>query len=174
MIGFLLYFDEDIVKHTKGIIRKINNTRKTKEIKMKKLFLLLVIISSLFGIDFQNDRLYKADIDSITAYNMQQKGTILVDVRTKREFNFSHPKNAINIPIFYEQFGQRVLNKSFLDQVDYLVDGDNDKKIILICRSGSRTKFASNILANEGYSNVYNIKNGFAYDWIKTDLPIVK
>lgn len=143
---------------------------------MKKILTIVVLISTfLFAQeDFKTATLYKADIDAKTAYEIQQKGAILVDVRTKREFSYSHAKNAINIPIFYEKFGQRVLNKEFLEQIDYVVHSDMDKKILLICRSGSRTKFASNVLANEGYSNVYNIKRGFTFDWSKTNLPIEK
>lgn len=143
---------------------------------MKKLLLIFTLFLSIAfaQVNLKTASLYKADIDSKLAYNMQQNGALLIDVRTKREFTFSHPKDAINIPIFYEKFGQRVLNKEFLDQVDYIVNSDMDKKVILICRSGSRTKFASNILANEGYSNVYNIKKGFTFDWTKTNLPVEK
>ncbi|AXH15367.1 rhodanese-like domain-containing protein [Malaciobacter mytili] len=142
---------------------------------MKKILLsIMIMFSTIFAVDFSQDTLYKADIDSQTAYNLQQKGAILIDVRTKREFEFAHPKDAINIPIFYEKFGQRVLNKDFVEQVDYLVKSNMEKEIILICRSGSRTKFAANILGQEGFSNIYNIKNGFAYDWSKTQLPISK
>lgn len=142
---------------------------------VKLLLLFGLTLTCLFAQpDLSTSTLYKADIDSQTAYTMQQKGVILVDVRTKREFNHAHPKGSINIPVFFEQFGQRVFNKNFVEQVDYALKGDVDKKVILICRSGSRTKFASNLLAYEGFSNVYNIKQGFAYDWSKTNLPIEK
>lgn len=142
---------------------------------MKKLVLLTLLVASLFAqVDLTKAMLYKADIDSKTAYQLQQKGVLLVDVRTKREFKFSHPKNALNIPIFFEKYGQRVLNKNFLNQIDYALGSDSDKPVILICRSGSRTKFASNILAQNGFTNVYNIKKGFSYDWIKVGLPVEK
>ncbi|KAB7884379.1 rhodanese-like domain-containing protein, partial [Poseidonibacter ostreae] len=48
------------------------------------------------------------------------------------------------------------------------------KKIILICRSGSRTKLASNLLAEQGFSNIYNVRYGFQYDWLKVKLPTEK
>lgn len=142
---------------------------------MKKILLsLCLLFATLFSQEELGNALYKADINSHTAYDLQQKGALLIDVRTKREFEYLHSKGAINIPVFFEQSGQRVFNQSFIEQVDYAVKGNHDKEIILICRSGSRTKFAANLLANEGFSNVYNILQGFAYDWSKTDLPVEK
>lgn len=143
---------------------------------MKKTVIAFILaMTSLFAEpDLSNASLYKADITSQTAYEMQQKGALIIDVRTQREFEFSRPKGAINIPVFYEKSGQRVYNTDFIEQVDYALKGNHDKEVILICRSGSRTKFASNLLANEGFSNVYNVKQGFTYDWAKTNLPVEK
>ncbi len=142
---------------------------------MKKFLLLIItIFSTTFAVSLNQTTSYKADIDSQTAYILQKKGAVLIDVRTKNEFESAHPKDAINIPIFHEKMGQRVLNKDFVEQVDYLVKSNLKQEIILICRSGSRSKFAANILVKEGFLNIYNIKNGFTYDWSKTQLPISK
>lgn len=141
----------------------------------KLTIVFLLLISSLFAeINFQTAMLYKSDINSFSAYEMQKKGTILIDVRTKKEFIENRAKNSINIPIFYEQKGKRVFNKNFANEVYTLLKGNLKKEVILICRSGSRTKLASNLLAYQGFKNVYNIKNGFQYDWIKTNLPTEK
>ena len=141
----------------------------------KLIFSILLLTSTLFAqIDFQNAKLYKADISSKTAYEMQQKGTLIIDVRTKKEFEYLRAKNAINIPVFYEEKGQRVFNKNFAQEIYNALDKDLDRKVILICRSGSRTKLASNFLASQGFKNIYNIKNGFTYDWEKVNLPTEK
>jgi len=139
------------------------------------IFSFFLLATTLFAqVDFQNAMLYKADIDSKTAYEMQKNGVLLVDVRTKPEFKNSRAKNSINIPVFYAQNGKRVFNKSFLNEIYAALNQDLNKKIILICRSGSRTKLAANILAYQGFKNVYNIKTGFQYDWLKVKLPIEK
>lgn len=141
----------------------------------KLILSLSLLITSLFAeIDFQKAMIYKADINSKTAYSMQKNGTLVIDVRTKREFNTLRAKGSINIPIFYEKNGQRVFNKNFPNEIHTILDGDLNKNIILICRSGSRTKVASNLLAYQGFKNVYNIKDGFQYDWIKLKLPTEK
>lgn len=141
-----------------------------------KLILSLVLLTTtLFAqIDFQKAMIYKADINSKTAYNMQQEGTLIVDVRTRGEFKTLRAKGAINIPVFYEKNGKREFNKNFPNEIYSALEGNLDKKVILICRSGSRTKLASNLLAYQGFKNVYNIKNGFQYDWTKVNLPTEK
>ena len=106
-----------------------------------------------------NDMFYKDDIKANKAYEMQQKGAIIIDVRTVAEFKNLRAKNSINIPIFYEKNGKRVFNINFMHQVLLEIKNYN-KEIVLICRSGSRTKFAANILAQEGFTKVYNIKYG--------------
>ncbi len=141
-----------------------------------KLILTLVLLTTtLFGqVDFKKAMLYKADIDSKTAYEMQQKGSLIIDVRTKKEFETLAPKDAINIPIFMEKDGKRIFNQNFSKEVSTALNNDFDKKVILICRSGGRSKFASNFLASQGFKNIYNIKSGFVFDWAKTDLPTNK
>ena len=142
---------------------------------VKFVTLFLLSLTTLFAQpDLSTSTLYKADINSQTAYKMQQNGVLLVDIRTQREYNTLHPKHALNIPIFFEQFGQRVFNKNFIAQINQALNGDTNKKVILICRSGSRTKFASNLLAYEGFTNVYNVTQGFAFDWEPNHLPVEK
>lgn len=136
----------------------------------KVLILMLFTISCAFSQDTE----YKADITAREAYEMQKRGVILIDVRTKKEYDFMRPVNAILIESYFEIEGQRVFNENFVSQVEDLVKMDLSKEIILICRSGSRTKEVANLLAKNGFSNVYNVKNGFVYDWVKANLPTQK
>ncbi|UTJ05553.1 rhodanese-like domain-containing protein [Arcobacter roscoffensis] len=145
---------------------------------MKLVFSILIVLytSTLLSndVNFQTAKLYKADISAQEAYKMQQNGAILIDVRTKREFNTLRAKDSHNIPIFYEKNKQRVFNKNFLKEIYLYSKKDINKEIILICRSGSRTKLASNLLAYQGFKNIYNVKYGFDFDWIKQKLPSTK
>ncbi|WP_072680874.1 rhodanese-like domain-containing protein [Arcobacter sp. LA11] len=141
----------------------------------KLIISLLLLVSTLFAeIDFQKAMIYKGDINSKTAYDMQKNGTLIIDIRTKREFNTLRAKDSINIPVFYEKNGKREFNRNFPKEIYTTLDGDLNKNVILICRSGSRTKLASNLLAYQGFKNVYNVKDGFQYDWIKVNLPTEK
>ncbi len=43
----------------------------------------------------------------------KKKGSLLIDVRTKKEFQTLRAKDSINIPLFYEHKGKRIFNKKF-------------------------------------------------------------
>ncbi|WP_122892847.1 rhodanese-like domain-containing protein [Arcobacter peruensis] len=145
---------------------------------MKKTFLIYLILAlSTFlnaQINYNTAKLYKDDISAKQAYKMQEDGALLIDVRTKAEFKELRAVNSINIPIFYAKNGKRAFNKSFLREIYQASNKNLSKKIILICRSGSRTKLASNLLAEQGFNDIYNVKYGFKFDWLKAKLPTQK
>lgn len=68
-----------------------------------------------------------------------------VDVRTIEEYNFSHIPTSKNIPL-------DVLSDRSSSEFS-----SKDAKIVLYCRSGARSKIASNALINLGYTNVYDL-----------------
>lgn len=73
------------------------------------------------------------------------KDFILLDVRTKEEFEEGHIEGAINIP---------------LKNLAYIVEEEipeKDDLIYLYCRSGVRVITAGQILYDLGYENVYNM-----------------
>ena len=74
---------------------------------------------------------------------------IILDVRTQQELTGALPQieSAINIPV------QELENR-----IDELTKY-KDKKIVVICRTGRRSKLASEILAEKGYK-VENVLGG--------------
>ncbi len=80
---------------------------------------------------------------SINFSELIQQGALIIDVRSKAEFNGGHIKGAINIPV-------NVLI-SHLGQLK-----DKNQPIITCCASGMRSASAKNILQSNGYKNVYN------------------
>ena len=81
----------------------------------------------------------------------EEKGYIIVDVRTPDEFADKHIPNAINIP--NETIGT--------EEIAGLPD--KDQKILVYCRSGNRSKQAAEKLVKLGYTNVVEI--GGINDW---------
>lgn len=73
----------------------------------------------------------------------QKKGAIVIDVRSKEEYNQRHLNSAINIPH------------------DYILEGiegySKETILVLYCSTGSRSRIASNLLISMGYSNVYDM-----------------
>jgi rhodanese-related sulfurtransferase len=77
--------------------------------------------------------------------NLQEvisNGAVIVDVRTKGEYQSGHLQNSINIPL--NNLPQKInkLNKS--------------KPIITCCASGARSASARRMLKSNGFEQVYN------------------
>ena len=77
--------------------------------------------------------------------NLQEvisNGAVILDVRTKAEYQSGHLRNSINIPVDNLQQNLKKLNK--------------DKPIITCCASGARSASARSILKSNGFEKVYN------------------
>ncbi len=72
-----------------------------------------------------------------------KQGAVILDVRTKGEFDGGHIKGALNIPV--DQLRNN-LNKL----------KDKSKPIITCCASGMRSASAKALLKASGYAEVYN------------------
>lgn len=97
---------------------------------MRKILIVFIFILLLFGC-MKNEDVY--DLIKDNEY-------IVIDVRTKQEYDSSHVKGAINIPY---------------DEID---DNIDKKKIILVyCKSGTRSNIAYNTLKKMGYKEVYDL-----------------
>ncbi len=102
--------------------------------------------------------------------------TVFIDVRTPAEFEFVGHAEGLdkNIPIAYRDYTRydekkhrygTFINQKFLDEVEAEVKKKGltkeDAKIILMCRSGDRSAASTNLLAKNGYKNVYTVIDGF-------------
>lgn len=89
-------------------------------------------------------------IDAKQAIEMIEKdddNITLLDVRTIGEFRTGHIKDARLIPV-----------QELTENINML-EGDKHKKILIYCRSGSRSVVASRILKDRGFTPI-NIKGG--------------
>ena len=82
---------------------------------------------------------------------------IILDVRTKEEFNEGHLEDAILIPVSELE--------SRLDELP------KDKPIITYCESGGRSRNAANILVENGFRKVYDM--GGILDWQEEGYPVI-
>jgi len=94
---------------------------------------------------------------------------LLIDVRSSMEHLFvGHPVGAVHVPWIDEP--DWVVNPHFVTDIRKLIlggvvgDDDSGVPIVLICRSGKRSKEAGQLLINSGIHNVYNIDEGFEGD----------
>lgn len=76
-------------------------------------------------------------------YNeLLRNGAVILDVRTKGEFQGGHIKGSVNIPL-----------QSLPHQLSRL---KKNKPIITCCASGMRSASAKSILKSSGFNEVYN------------------
>lgn len=129
-----------------------------------RLYLLLIaaviIIGSIFLISSTHST--NTSIQKISPAEYQQKFSvasgnhILLDVRTPEEFASGHIPGAVNISV--ETLAGR------------LSEVPANQTVVVYCRSGNRSATASQILADAGYSSIYDL--GGINTWAAQGLPI--
>lgn len=90
----------------------------------------------------------------------QEADVVILDVRTRGEFNEGHIANAINID---------VESDSFMNEIAKL---DKSKTYAVYCRSGRRSADAVAKMSNEQFISLANL-NGGVIDWSNAGLPLV-
>ena len=115
----------------------------------------------------------------IRSYLMAEPNSVLLDVRTKEEWDtIGKPKGAkIALKTYFLsiQFGnERIVNENFVQEFKNLNIGQ-DHEILIMCRSGGRSQVAAELLTRENYT-CSNISDGFEGNqenvgWKKCDLP---
>ena len=111
---------------------------------MQKLFSLILVMLLLAGCSSPREEATYRQITMDEAITMmaEESGYIILDVRTPEEFSEKHIPGAINIP--NETIGTAVLPEL----------PEKDQLILVYCRSGNRSKQASEKLAALGYTNI--------------------
>ena len=103
------------------------------------LLLLFLVLASCGGKTPAYRQVTAAEAAAMMA---QETDFILLDVRTEAEYDAAHIPGAICIP--NETIGS--------EEIPELPD--KDQLILVYCRSGNRSKQASQKLAEQGYTNV--------------------
>ena len=121
---------------------------------MKKLLPIFITALLLVGCAAPTERevsYRQITMDEAIAMMEEEEGYIILDVRTAAEFDEKHIPGAINVP--NEAIGT--------DAIPELPD--KDQQILVYCRSGNRSKQASEKLIKLGYTNV--VEFGGIIDW---------
>ena len=103
---------------------------------MKKIGIILCLLL-LFGLTACTNADVEEKKEENTVESIMAKGNyVIVDVRTKEEYEISHVKGAINIPY---------------DEIDENTDLPKEKTIFVYCKSGTRSGYAYDSLKELGY-----------------------
>lgn len=115
---------------------------------MKKLLIITLCIFLLSGCgETKNTDSSDGSVNYMEAKEkIINDGAILLDVRTKDEYNEKHIDGASLLP----------LDKIDIDSISQIVS-EKDTPIIVYCRSGNRSQQAREKLIALGYSKVYDL-----------------
>ena len=123
---------------------------------MKKLVFLLLAVMMLTACGQDKGNNHGAVYVNITAEEAKQimdteEGYIILDVRTKEEYDQGHIPGAI------------VISHEEIEEKAEEVLTDKDQLILVYCRSGRRSKIAAEALVELGYTNIKEF--GGIIDW---------
>ena len=119
--------------------------------RLLPIFIAVLLLTGCAAPAEQEDSYRQVTMEEAVAMMKEEKDYIILDVRTAAEFNEEHIPGAINIP--NETIGT--------DAIPELPD--KDQLILVYCRSGNRSKQASEKLVKLGYTNV--VEFGGIIDW---------
>jgi len=128
---------------------------------MRKFAVLIALSAALLtGCSNGNESTMTLDAVGFQA-KTQEAGVVILDVRTKAEFDEGHIANAINI---------NVESNEFLSEISKL---DKSKTYAVYCRSGRRSADALAKMSNEQFISLSHLDGG-VIDWTNAGLPLVK
>jgi rhodanese-related sulfurtransferase len=103
------------------------------------------------------------DVNAATFSKMKEEAgdeAIVLDIRTPREWNGGIISGAVKLDFYGDDF-RKELEKL-----------PRDKKILVYCASGGRSKNAQQIMASLGFQEIYNLEGGMS-GWLENGLPVV-
>ena len=121
---------------------------------MKKFITLLLSVLFVAGCALpagQEVSYRQIDMDEAITMMEEESGYIILDVRTPEEFADKHIPGAINIP-------NETISTEEIPELP-----NKDQLILVYCRSGNRSKQASEKLVALGYTNI--VEFGGINDW---------
>ena len=120
---------------------------------MKKIIPFLMALLLLAGCGAQSEESTYRQVNAEEAATMMEEEStyIILDVRTTEEYSEKHIPGAINIP-------NETIGTEDIPELP-----DKEQLILVYCRSGNRSKQASEKLVKLGYTNI--VEFGGINDW---------
>ena len=111
-----------------------------------------------------------SNISNAKLQELVSQGVLLVDIRREEEWRQTGIVEGSKTITFFDGTGS--LSPDFLPK--FTAIANSNEAVILICRTGNRTKAASEAIAKQlGYKNVMNVTTGIM-GWIAEKRPVIK
>lgn len=110
---------------------------------------------------------YAGDVTSLQAWDIltEDPGAVLVDVRTTAEWQFVGLPDLQSLGrgpacVQWQAYPDMAVNPEFASEA--MAQGvERDATVLLLCRSGQRSRAAAIALTELGFKRCYNISDGF-------------
>ena len=122
-----------------------------KMIVLMILFLMSLLLLAGCGARQEESAYRQVTMEEAAAMMREESGYIILDVRTAEEYSEKHIPGAINIP-------NETIGTEDIPELP-----DKEQLILVYCRSGNRSKQASEKLVKLGYTNI--VEFGGINDW---------
>jgi rhodanese-related sulfurtransferase len=110
------------------------------------------------------------DIDNAQLDKLSKSGVPVIDIRLQSEWEETGIVSGSKLLTFFDEKG-KVDAPAWLEKVKPIAKPN--EPVIVICRSGNRTKAVSQFLSQQaGYATVYNVRQGIK-GWIGAGGPVV-
>ncbi|MCE8423810.1 MAG: rhodanese-like domain-containing protein [Candidatus Methanoperedens sp.] len=130
------------------------------------LILLAIVAGCIASKPVEKMQEQYIDINVTQAKDMIDRGEVFIlDVRRQDEFDAGHINGATLLALQDIPTQEELKNK--------LKELPADRKILVYCRSGVRSAEASGILIKNGFTQVYNMKDGIT-GWTNAGYPTTK
>ena len=114
---------------------------------------------------------YAGDLSATDAWALLQSDPAaqLVDVRTVAEWSFVGLPDLAGIGrqvhcVEWQSYPSMAQNPSFVAQAGAAIGSRKDAPVLLLCRSGGRSRAAAMAMTAAGYEQAYNVAGGFEGD----------
>lgn len=125
---------------------------------MLRFLLASVLLAATFGA-----RAEIVDIENEELASLVSSGVPVIDVRTAQEWEETGIVPGSHLLTFFDERGKADPG-AWLEKAKIVAQPA--KPVVVICRSGNRTKAVSQFLSQQGYGKVYNVKYGIR-GWAK-------
>ena len=134
---------------------------------MSKILKYTIVLCFLFiDMSFAN----VIDIDNTQLKKLIKQDVSIVDIRRSNEWNETGIISNSLLITFFDEKGNYNL-KEWRQKLQE--NSSYNKDIIIICRSGRRTKIAAEIISKNLGLKVYNVTKGIK-SWMQSNEPLVK
>lgn len=99
---------------------------------------------------FRKSKIKQINGKDVIEFIKNEKDLVIIDIRTSMEFMQGSINNSKNIDFYHP---------SFLSEVKKL---DKNKKYLIYCASGGRSKAACGLLESLNFQYIYELKGGFS------------